>query len=149
MAMQPPTVPAPLPRTQDPMDEAFWQQCQDGRLRFQRCDHCRAWRFLPRYMCAQCGSPDFAWTPVRGTGSLYSWTITHQALHPAFAADIPYIAALVELDEGVRMATRLLNCDRSALQLGLRVELVFQVIGDCFQLPCFQPLGTLAESKAA
>ena len=87
--MQPPTVPAPLPRTQDPMDEAFWQQCQDGRLRFQRCDHCRAWRFLPRYMCAQCGSPDFAWTPVRGTGSLYSWTITHQALHPAFAADIP------------------------------------------------------------
>lgn len=149
MAMQPPTVPAPLPRTQDPMDEAFWQQCQDGRLRFQRCDHCRAWRFLPRYMCAQCGSPDFAWTPVRGTGSLYSWTITHQALHPAFAADIPYIAALVELDEGVRMATRLLNCDRSALQLGLRVELVFQVIGDGFRLPCFQPAGTAPSKRDA
>lgn len=139
MAIPPPTVPAPLPRTQDPMDAAFWQQCQDGRLRFQRCDHCRAWRFLPRYMCAQCASPDFTWTQVRGTGSLYSWTVTHQALHPAFAADIPYVAALVELDEGVRMASRLLNCDLDALHLGLRVELIFREIGDSFQLPCFQP----------
>jgi uncharacterized OB-fold protein len=131
------------------MDDAFWAQCQDGRLRFQRCDQCGAWRFLPRYMCAQCGSPDFAWTPVKGTGSLYSWTITHQALHPAFAADIPYIAALVELDEGVRMASRLLNCERNALRLGLRVELLFQEIGDGFQLPCFQPAGTVAARKVA
>ena len=147
--MQPPTVPAPLPKTQDPMDEAFWQQCQDGRLRFQRCSDCGAWRFLPRYMCARCGSPDFAWTPVRGTGSLYSWTVTHQALHPAFAGDIPYIAALVELDEGVRMASRLVNCDRGALQLGIRLELVFRQIGDGFQLPCFQPAGTAASKGDA
>jgi len=66
-------------------------------------------------------------------------------LHPAFAADIPYIAALVELDEGIRMATRLLSCDHNALQLGLRVELVFQEIGDGFQLPCFQPVGILCK----
>jgi uncharacterized protein len=149
MSTKLPTVPAPLPRTQDPMDEEFWRQCQDGRLRFQKCDRCGAWRFLPRYMCARCGSPDFAWTPVRGAGSLYSWTITHQALHPAFAADIPYIAALVELDEGVRMATRLLNCDRATLELGLRVELIFREIGEGFQLPCFQPTRMLAASKAA
>lgn len=140
----PPTVPAPRPHTSDPMDDAFWQQCQDGRLRFQKCDQCGAWRFLPRYICAHCGSPEFAWTPVSGAASLYSWTITHQALHPAFAGDIPYIAALVELDEGVRMATRLLHCDRDSLQLGMRLELVFRQIGDEFQLPCFQPAGTAA-----
>ena len=145
--MRPPTISAPLPRTQDPMDDAFWQQCQDGRLRFQQCDRCGAWRFPPRYMCAQCGSPEFTWTPVKGVGSLYSWTITHQALHPAFAGEIPYIAALVELDEGVRMASRLLHCDRSSLQLGMRLVLVFRQIGDRFQLPCFRPAGTTASKR--
>lgn len=137
--MQPTMVPAPLPKTQDPMDDEFWRRCQDGRLHFQRCENCHAWRFLPRYMCARCGSPEFEWAATRGTGSLYSWTVTHQAFHPAFAAEIPYVAALVELDEGVRMATRLLDCDRTALKLGMRVELVFREISADFRLPCFRP----------
>ncbi|MDP1875617.1 Zn-ribbon domain-containing OB-fold protein, partial [Phenylobacterium sp.] len=68
-----------------------------------------------------------------------SWTVTHQALHPAFATEIPYVAALVELDEGVRMASRLLNCDSNTLILGIPVELVVRELGDGFRLPCFQP----------
>ena len=141
--------PAPLPRTHDPLDEAFWSHCQDGRLRFQCCGSCGLWRFLPRYMCARCGSPEFAWEAVEGGGTLYSWTVIHQAMHPAFAADIPYVGAVVELDEGVRMATRLLECDPAGLKLGDRVELVFKTVGDGFQLPCFQPKTATGEGCPA
>jgi hypothetical protein len=62
-----------------------------------------------------------------------------QALHPAFAADIPFVAAVVELEEGVRMATRLIECDRDSLKLDLPLELKFEPIGDDFRLPVFRP----------
>ena len=140
--MHPPTVPAPPPRTQDPIDDAFWRQCQDGRLRFQRCSDCRGWRFLPRYMCARCGSPEWSWERSSGRGTLFSWTVTHQALHPAFAAEIPFIAAVVELEEGVRMATRLIDCAHDELTLDLPVTLDFEPISDDFRLPVFRPART-------
>ena len=75
--MQAPTVPAPLPRTQDPMDDAFWQQCQDGRLRFQQCDRCGAGGSAALHVCTV-RVARVHWTPVKGVGSLYSWTITRK-----------------------------------------------------------------------
>lgn len=138
--MDVPKIKYPKPKTDDPINEEFWQQCQDGVLRFQRCGGCGAWRFLPRYMCAKCGSPDYEWAPSQGRGRVFSWTVTHQAFYPAFAGDIPYITAVVELDEGVRMATRLFECAPDAVVLDMPVELVFQDIGDDFKLPCFRPV---------
>lgn len=138
--MEVPKAKYPKPRTNDPVNQEFWDQCQDGVLRFQQCSGCGAWRFLPRYMCAQCGSPDYEWAPSRGRGRVFSWTVTHQAFYPAFAGDIPYITAVVELDEGVRMATRLLECAPDAVELDMPVELVFQDIDEEFKLPCFRPV---------
>lgn len=133
-------VPAkPRPRPQDPVEQEFWRLCQDGRLHFQRCASCGTWRHLPRYMCARCGSTDFAWLPSSGKGTLFSWTVTHQALHPAFADEIPLVAAVVELEEGVRMASRLIECSPDALELDMPVELTFETLGDDFRLPVFQP----------
>jgi uncharacterized OB-fold protein len=134
------TPPKPFPHPQDPVEQEFWQRCQGGTLHFQRCAECRTWRHLPRYMCARCGSPEFEWEPSSGRGRLFSWTVTHQALHPAFAADVPYIAAVVELHEGVRMATRLTGADPAALALDMPVALTFETIGDGFQLPVFTPV---------
>ncbi|MGX7952923.1 Zn-ribbon domain-containing OB-fold protein [Tsuneonella sp. HG249] len=131
--------PKPRPRPQDPVEQEFWERCQSGRLHFQRCSACHAWRHLPRYMCARCGSPDFTWQPSSGKGTLFSWTVTHQALHPAFAADVPYVAAVVELEEGVRMATRLVGCDPGDVTLDMPVELAFEPLGDDFRLPVFRP----------
>ena len=130
----------PRPVTDDPFDAKFWELCQTGRLHFQRCEDCGSWRFLPRYMCAKCGSAAYEWRPVAGRGRVFSWTVTYQPFHPAFAADVPYIAAVIELDEGVRMATRLLDCDPQAVTLDMPVALTFKDIGDGFQLPCFHPV---------
>lgn len=129
----------PRPRPQDPVEQEFWRLCQDGRLHFQRCSSCGTWRHLPRYMCARCGSPEFAWQPSTGRGTLFSWTVTHQALHPAFAHEIPFVAAVVELEEGVRMATRLIDCAPDELQLDMPVELTFERLGEDFRLPVFGP----------
>jgi uncharacterized OB-fold protein len=131
--------PKPLPRPQDPVEQEFWKRCQDGHLYFQQCGSCGLFRHLPRYICAKCGSPEYSWESSSGKGSLYSWTITHQALHPAFAHEIPFVAAVVELEEGVRMATRLINWNRETLALDLPVELTFETIGDGFRLPVFRP----------
>lgn len=129
----------PQPRPQDPIEQEFWRLCQDGQLYFQRCGSCGIFRHLPRYMCARCGSPDYSWEPSSGKGTLFSWTVTHQALHPAFAADVPFVAAVVELEEGVRMATRLVDCERDRLALDLPVDLAFELIGGDFRLPVFRP----------
>ncbi|MFX8965142.1 OB-fold domain-containing protein, partial [Acinetobacter baumannii] len=67
------------------------------------------------------------------------WTVTHQALHPAFAHEIPFVAAVVELDEGVRMATRLIDCKPDWVELDMPVELTFEPMGDDFRLPVFRP----------
>ncbi|MBZ6377122.1 hypothetical protein B5C34_06510 [Pacificimonas flava] len=131
--------PKPKPCPQDPVEQEFWKRCQDGSLHFQQCGECATFRHLPRYMCARCGSPEFSWQRSSGKGTLFTWTVTHQALHPAFADDIPFIAAVVELEEGVRMATRLIDCDPDGLELDLPVTLDFEPVGTDFRLPVFRP----------
>ena len=91
-------------------------------------------------MCARCGSPEWSWERSTGNGTLFSWTVTHQALHPAFAGEIPFIAAVVELEEGVRMATRLVDCALDELELDLPVTLDFEPISEDFRLPVFRPV---------
>lgn len=137
----------PKPRTEDPLDEAFWSYCSQRELRFQRCDGCGVWRFLPRYMCAQCGSPEFNWAEASGRGALYTWTVVHQAMHPAFAGDVPYVAAVVELEEGVRLATRLVGCKPDDLHLGKQVRLAFRDLGEGVVAPWFEPASAAASGE--
>ncbi|MCZ6643583.1 MAG: OB-fold domain-containing protein [Gammaproteobacteria bacterium] len=126
----------PIPKPIDPINDEFWQSCQDGILRFQRCTSCKKFRHLPRYMCASCGSTDYEWAPCSKTGSLYSWTITHQNFHPSF--EVPFIAAIVEFPEGVRMVSQLLDANGVDLQLGLAVDVEFKAVGEDFQMPVFR-----------
>ena len=134
---QPPPA-KPRPRPQDPVEQEFWRLCQDGQLHFQRCSACGTWRHLPRYMCARCGSPEFAWEPSTGRGTLFTWTVTHQALHPAFAHEIPFIAAVVELEEGVRMISNIVGTPNDKLRVGMKLEAVFEDVGDNVSIPKFR-----------
>src|SRR5262245_9871133 len=99
-AEAPRVVPSP-----DGLNAEFYAECAKGRLSFQRCDDCRTWRHPPRVMCAACGSWNWHWQPSSGLGRIYTWTVTHQAMHPAFAGDTPYAVVVVELDEGVRVVS--------------------------------------------
>jgi len=122
------------------MDELavqFYAECAKGRLCFQRCRACNAWRHLPRYGCAVCGSTDWEWAPSTGRGRVFSWTVTHQAPFPGFAT--PYIVAVIELEEGVRMAAGLRDVDPAELRLDLPVELDLEPVTETAAVPFFRP----------
>ena len=101
-----------------------------GELRFQRCRSCDQWRHPPRHLCPRCSSEEWAWEPASGNGQLFSWTVTHQPLHPGFADAIPYAVLVVELDEGVRVVCGARHIANDALTLGMRVALEIEPVDD-------------------
>jgi hypothetical protein len=131
----------PLPEPDDDLIAAFWEHCAREELRFQRCSGCGDWRHLPRLRCARCGSTEFSWDRSSGRGRVYSWTITHQAPIRAFASRVPYAVLVVELEEGVRMVSGLVEAGLDVLRLDLPVEVVFERVGPDAALPQFRPRG--------
>jgi uncharacterized protein len=129
----------PLPRGEDYNGE-FYQFCQQHELRFQRCSTCRTWRHMPRESCPACGSFDWTWERSTGKGRVYSWTVVHRALHPGFAADVPYAVAIIELDEGLRLVSHVVGLAPEALRLDLPVEVVFEAVTPEVTLPKFRPV---------
>lgn len=127
----------PLPHPDDPMVAEYFEHCAAGKLCFQRCTGCHTWRHVPRIQCAQCGSPDWEWAESSGRGTLFSWTVCHQAMHPGFADEVPYAVAVVELEEGVRMVSGLRDVPFDSLTLDLPLKVVFEAAGEGVSLPYF------------
>jgi len=123
--------PVPVP---DPDTQSYWDGCNRGELLVQRCGSCDTWLWQPRPICSKCQTPEPVWTRVSGEGFVASWTVLRPPSLPAFAAKLPYVVLLVELDEGVRLlgylvddAGRLLTTDGKAegIRIGVRVALRF------------------------
>lgn len=123
------------------LNAEFYAQCAKGRLYFQRCGQCGAWRHPPRIMCARCGSWRWSWQPSSGRGRIYSWTVTHQAMHPAFADQTPYAVVVVEMEEGVRLVSGLRDLPLSELRLDLPVEVMLEHVSETMALPFFRRTG--------
>ena len=88
-------VPSPTPESKH-----YWQAAREHRLELPRCNACGKMWFPPSQSCPHCLAADFTWTRVSGLGKVFSFVIYHRVYHPAFAGDVPYVVALVELDEG-------------------------------------------------
>lgn len=89
--------------------DTYWRMLEEGRFRFQRCAHCRAAWLPPREDCPSCWSPEWRWEDASGRGKLVSWVIFHTAFHEAFEKRLPYNVAVVELEEGPRLITNIVN----------------------------------------
>jgi len=126
-----------LSKDLDPLAAQFYAECAKGTLRFQRCDGCAAWRHLPRHVCSSCGSSEWTWMPSSGRGRVFSWTVTHQAPFPGLAT--PFVAAVIEMDEGVRLAAGLRGIDPSALRLDLPVAVEMISVSETAAVPFFRP----------
>ncbi|MBE9538996.1 MAG: OB-fold domain-containing protein [Proteobacteria bacterium] len=129
----------PAPLSSNNLDEQFWAHCAQERLCFQRCNSCDTWRHLPRHMCAACGSAQWRWEKSCGKGAIHSWTVAHLPTHPAFAGDVPYAVAIIELQEGVRMVARLSGIKPADIVLDYEVELYFEKTTGGALLPFFRP----------
>ena len=123
-----------------PAHEPFWNALREHRLEIQRCDRCGRFRFIPTELCPFCGSPTATWTPVAGTGEVYTYTIVHRAPTPAYQEDAPYVIAHVTLDEGPRMISTIVGCAPDDVEIGMRVEVTFDDVADDLTLFRFQPV---------
>jgi uncharacterized OB-fold protein len=129
----------PLPRMQG-LSKEFYDWCKQHELRFQRCSGCGVWRHVPREMCARCGSWRWEWVRASGRGTLFSWTVAAHAMHPAFKEQVPYAPAIVEMEEGVRLLSEVVDCPPDDLQIGMPVEVVFDDVTPEVTLPKFRRL---------
>jgi uncharacterized protein len=118
----------------------FYSYCKKHELRFQKCSRCGRWRHVPREMCADCGSFDYEWAKSSGKGQVFSWSATDQPMLRQFADAVPYATVIVELEEGVRMATWVIEVPPAELSIGLPVEVVFDDVTSAVTLPKFRRL---------
>lgn len=116
----------------------FYAWCRDRELRFQRCTGCGRYRHVPREICAHCSSMEWEWARSSGRGTVFTWTEVVRALHPAFVAATPYAPVVVEMEEGVRLLSRVVDCPPGELAIGMPVELDFQQVSDGLTLPVFR-----------
>ena len=127
----------PLPKP-TPETAHFWEGTRSGQLLLQRCDACSEVYFPPRPFCPACSSHDVTVEEMSGRATLYSYMINH-GRHPGIES--PYAIAVVQLDEGVRMMSNIVNCEQTpeALEIDMALEVVFESFTDEITLPFFQP----------
>ena len=128
----------PLPRV-DEESRGFWEALARHELWFQRCRDCGTKRFYPRAVCTHCLSSSTEWVRASGRGSVYTFTVTHQNQSPGFREELPYVLAVVELEEGVRMMTNVVGCAPDAVRIGMPVEVVFDDVTPDVTLAKFRP----------
>jgi uncharacterized OB-fold protein len=116
----------------------FWDACKDGRFLLRHCNACAVDHFYPRPFCPRCWSPEVTWKAAAGTGTLYTFSIVRQNDLPPFHERVPYVAAVVELDEGPRVMTNVEGCDLDAVEVGMRVQVDFKAISDDVTIPEFR-----------
>lgn len=131
----------PLPQA-TPETEEFWEGCKRGELRLQRSKQSGEAYFPPRPFFPKDPAQEVEWFTASGKGILYSYVINQRAA-PGFEDDAPYAIAVVQLDEGPRLMTNIVNCEQTpeALKVGMPLEVVFEKATDEVTIPKFQPVG--------
>ena len=127
----------PLPLMEG-FSQEFYRRCQQQQLCFQRCTGCGKWRHVPRHRCGACGSWDWEWARSKGLGRVFSWTVVRRPMHPTFVEEIPYAPAIIEMDEGVRLVSWVVDCPPDELTKGTPVEVFFDAVTPEVTLPKFR-----------
>jgi len=131
----------PLPRP-TPESKPFWDGCRNHQLLIQKCKSCGDLRFPPSLLCPSCSSLETEWVPSSGKGEIWSHAVFHKVYHPAFERNIPYVVAVVELEEGVRMVTNIVGCAPDEVSIGMAVEVFFDDVAPEVTIPRFKPSKT-------
>jgi uncharacterized OB-fold protein len=130
----------PRPRPHPtPTSAPFWEGLAAETVRLQRCGACGSWVFYPRHRCPTCLSADLDWYAVSGRGTVFTFSIARQPTSAHFADDVPQLLAVVELDEGPRLTTTLVDVEPEQVTVGMAVEPVFDHGGDGVTLLRYRP----------
>jgi uncharacterized protein len=129
-----------LPDVDWPPAQPFWDGCRAGELRIPRCRDCARWVWYPASTCPGCGGDHLEWTRVSGRGRVFTWVRVHRALLPGYGARVPFVTALVELEEDarLRLATFLRDVPAGGPRIGMPVTVAFERVDDRVTLPVFR-----------
>jgi len=122
----------------------YWTAARARRLLIRRCNACGHLHFMPRCLCPVCWSDQLEWVESKGTGSIHSFTVIRRAPMAAFAPSVPYVIALIELDEGPRMMANVRGADALSTRIDDRVQVTFEDRGDGAMIPQFVRLEATA-----
>jgi len=115
----------------------FWDGCFEHQLRFQKCRDCEHVRWPPSVICPLCYSPNTDWIVASGKGIVYTFVVHHYAYNKAFEDELPYITAIIELEEGPHILSNIVDCHPSELKCDVPVSIVWDDITEEFSLPKF------------
>ncbi len=127
--------PVPVPTN---ISKPFWDAAREGRLLLQRCRRCGTWQYYPRPVCMRCISRDLEWREASGRGVVHSFTITRLPAD-GFQGREPYVIASIQLPEGTRMMTHIVNCPIEDVKIGMPVRATFEKLTDEISLVQFEP----------
>lgn len=115
----------------------YWDGAREDRLILPRCRACGHMFFMPRHQCPSCWSHELEWFQASGHGTVHSFSVVRRAALPAFASRVPYVLALIDLEEGPRMMSHILGDDSGQTRIGDHVEVCFELCADGAKLPQF------------
>ena len=130
--------PVPVPSSET---EPFWAAAREERLVLPRCDACGGHWFPPSLACPRCGFERYSWVPASGRGTVFSFVVYHRVYHRAFKEKVPYVVAVIELEEGPRLISNVVGIAPEKVRCDMPVSVVFEVLRDGFRIPKFTPLG--------
>ena len=121
--------------------EEFFEAAKESKLLIQRCTDCGEHQFYPRAVCIHCGSDDVSWVEASGKGTVHTYTVIHQQGMPGWRDEVPYIAAVIDLEEGVRMTSNVIGCAPESVSVDMPVRVTFVDEGNLV-LPRFGPVNS-------
>ena len=127
----------PIPR-RDNLSRPFWNAGAEGRLVIQKCPACGHRQFYPRALCTRCAEPP-EWEEASGRGTVHTFTVIHQMHAQPFKDELPYVVAMVDLEEGVRMMGNVTGCDPDDVHIGMPVEVYFEEAEEGTGVPFWRP----------
>jgi uncharacterized protein len=135
---QPSTSVSREPPSYSELAAPYWEAAAQGQMVIHHCGDCDANIFPPRPLCPSCWSESVSWREASGRGRIESFSVVHRAPNETFAAEVPYVVALVLLEEGPRLMTNIVGCDPDSVAIDMPVRVVFTQY-DGFVLPQFEP----------
>jgi uncharacterized OB-fold protein len=130
----------PLPEMTH-VSRPFYKAAREHKLLIQRCGDCRRNIFYPKSVCPHCLSTDLEWFESSGKGKVYSFTIVRAAAPEAFQEAVPYVIGVIDLEEGARMLSWIVDCPHEEVKCDMDVEVTFKDLNDEIALPIFRPAG--------
>lgn len=128
--------------TIDDDSEPFWAAAREGRFLVARCGNCGRAHHYPRPFCPFCWSEDVSWEEASGRATLYTHSTVYMNDLAPFRDRLPYVAALVELEEGPRVMTTIVDCAAEDLRIGMPLQVAFRELDETITAPVFRPADT-------